>query len=454
MKKFNSINLPQKLVENLSLLGYETMTEIQEKAIPEILNSHDVIAQAKTGSGKTATFGIGILLQIDVKNFDPQALIICPTRELASQVTKELQRIARFIHNIKILNLTGGVGKKGQIHSLRYGAHIIVGTPGRLADHLRIKSLNLQTVKILVLDEADRMLDMGFIEVIEEIIARTPNEKQTLLFSATFDEKTKKLAKGILKNPIEVKVDSSHSPKIIKQQFFQTSQKNDTTKKLLHHYRPSSCLIFCNTKIQTEKVADVLYDEGFSVMAIHGDLEQKERDEVLLQFANGSFSILVATDVAARGLDIDDINVIINYDLPREKDVYTHRIGRTGRAGKEGISLSLFNRNDSFKIDEIRKKNEIEIIEIDSLEVKNLEILKPVNQTLCIDGGKKDKLSAGDILGAITKKLGIEGKYVGKIDIFRFKTYVAINQKVIDEVYEGLKNNPIKARNYRIWKMD
>jgi len=454
MDSFCSLNLPKNLVDNLNSLNYKIPTEIQLKAIPKILSSHDIIAQAKTGSGKTLAFGIGIILKIDVKDFKPQALIICPTRELATQVTKELQKIARFIHNIKILNLTGGVGKRGQVHSLYHGAHIIVGTAGRLNDHLKGKSLNLENIKILVLDEADRMLDMGFIDSINEIILQTPKNKQSLFFSATFNNETKNLAEKILKNPIEIRVQSLHSTKIIKQYFFQTNKKIDAIKKLLYFYKPNSCIIFCNTKMETDKIADILFEDGFYVMSLHGDLEQKERDEVLVQFSNKSCQILVATDVASRGLDIDDIEVIINYDLPREKDIYTHRIGRTARAGKEGISLSLFGKNDLYKIDEIKLKNEIEILDIESLVIKNNDIIKPKYQTLYIEGGKKSKLRAGDILGAITKKLEVQSEYIGKIDIFKYDTFVAIDRKVFDKVYDGLKTNPIKGRNYRVWRLE
>ena len=283
---FNSINLPLEMVDNLSSLGYTQMTPIQREAIPQILNSNDIIAQAKTGSGKTAAFGIGIILQIDAKDFKPQALILCPTRELAEQVTNELRRIARYTHNIKILNLTGGVPKRGQIHSLKFGAHIIVGTPGRVEDHLRIGSLNLQNIKISVLDEADRMLDMGFIDSITNILSFTPSQRQTLLFSATFAKEIKNLAVEILKNPIEIKVESTHSTEILMEFFFESSKKIEVVEKLLYFYNPSSCIIFCNTKVETDRVADILFDKGFSAISLHGDLEQNERNETLVRFSN------------------------------------------------------------------------------------------------------------------------------------------------------------------------
>nr|MBZ4203044.1 DEAD/DEAH box helicase [Methylovulum sp.] len=306
---FSSLPLAPALLENIASLGYTQLTPIQEEALPPILAGKDIIAQAKTGSGKTAAFGIGLLSALDFSRFNVQALVICPTRELADQVCKELRLLARFTQNVKILSLCGGVPSRPQTESLEHGIHIVVGTPGRVQEHLDKGRLVLEQLRIVVLDEADRMLDMGFADSISAIMAYAPKQRQTLLFSATYAEPIREISKRFQHQPITISLDNSHHDSVIAQYFFQTEQSNrlNALGYLLTHYHPESTVVFCNTKRECQDLAAALTNSGFSVHALHGDLEQKQRDQVLVRFANKSCSVLVATDVAARGLDIDQL---------------------------------------------------------------------------------------------------------------------------------------------------
>ena len=345
---FSTLPLKPALLENIESLGYTQLTPIQAESLPHILEGKDVIAQAKTGSGKTACFGIGMLSRLDLSNFRVQAMVVCPTRELADQVCKEIRRLARFTQNIKVLALCGGVPFGPQVDSLRHGVHIVVGTPGRLQEHLRKRSLRLSNLKVLVLDEADRMLDMGFEEAVTEIISHAPTHRQTLLFSATFPDPIRELSRKFQYKPITVSIEESHHADIIEQLFYEVekNQRTNALGYLLSYHRPESTVVFCNTKKDCHDVANDLANGGFSVQALHGDLEQKDRDQVLVRFANKSCSILVATDVAARGLDIKELQAVINYELPWDPEIYVHRIGRTGRAGNKGLSLSLCTQQE------------------------------------------------------------------------------------------------------------
>ncbi len=443
MPPFTTLPLPPAMLSNLEQLHYHDMTPIQEKSLPFILDGKDLIAQAKTGSGKTAAFGIGLLLKIDVSKFHPQALVITPTRELAEQVAKELRKLARFQHNIKILTLYGGTPMRHQINSLEHGAHIVVGTPGRIRDHLSKSTLELRHIHTVVLDEADRMLDMGFSEEIDKILHDTPKKRQTLLFSATFSEAIMTLCHSVTTDAVEVKVESHHDNSSIEEIYYEVPRgdKFESLVKVLQFHQPSSAIIFCNMKLDVDDVAANLQVAGFSALGLHGDLEQVDRDETLLQFANNSCAILVATDVAARGLDIPDVDVVINYDLPRNDDTYTHRIGRTGRAGKSGKALSL----STYPVDNAT------MIALDSLEVDPTIMISAKMKTLCIHGGKKNKLRAGDILGALTAQKSIEGAAIGKIDSFPFYTYVAVEKGIAQKALSLLQNGKIKNKKFKSW---
>jgi ATP-independent RNA helicase DbpA len=451
---FATLPLKHSLLQNLDSLGYSEMTPIQAASLPSILAGSDVIAQAKTGSGKTAAFGIGLLARLVATRFCVQGLVLCPTRELADQVSKELRRLARFTDNIKILTLCGGVPFGPQLGSLEHGAHLIVGTPGRIIDHLSRGSLDLKSLRMLVLDEADRMLDMGFAEDLATIVAATPNKRQTLLFSATYPKSIVTMSGAVQQDPVRVTVEAIHADQQIEQRFFgvESDKRVAAVARILGHYRTESTLIFCNTKIECQEVADALTERGFSALAIHGDLEQRERDQVLARFANKSASILVATDVAARGIDIKELAAVINFELSRDPEVHIHRIGRTGRAGERGLALSLVTAAETRRAAAIENYlgEAIPRAELESLAMPTAAHLEAPMVTLCIDGGRKNKLRPGDILGALTGEGGISGSEVGKINIFDFHTYVAICRDSAKRALACLSANKIKGRFYKI----
>ncbi|KAA1160849.1 ATP-dependent RNA helicase DbpA [Pseudoalteromonas fuliginea] len=451
---FSSLALPAGLVDNLSTLGYAHMTPVQAQSLPPVLAGKDIIAQAKTGSGKTAAFSLGVLAKLNVKRFRIQSLVLCPTRELAEQVAVEMRKLARGIHNIKILTLCGGVSIGPQIGSLEHGAHIIVGTPGRVDDHIRKGTLRLDDVEILVLDEADQMLDMGFQDTLDAIIERIPQNRQTLLFSATFPRAIEAIAKRVLKNPEMVKVEEEQAKSTIKQYFYKmdnNKQRYPTLKLLLLKFTPQSCVVFCNTKVETQQVCDDLADEGFSAVALHGDLEQRDRERTLIHFANKSASILVATDVAARGLDIDDMDMVINYHLAHDTQTHVHRVGRTGRAGKKGIACSIYGEAEAFKIAQIGDHYERDITpeQMPPFNLLDKPPYRPEMVTLMIDSGKKQKVRAGDILGALTGKDGVAGRQVGKINVLDNVAFVAVERNSSKPALRKLTEGNIKGRKIR-----
>ncbi|MBC2654379.1 ATP-dependent RNA helicase DbpA [Pseudomonas sp. MSSRFD41] len=451
---FNTLPLSAAMLANLDSLGYAQMTPIQAQSLPVILKGLDLIAQAKTGSGKTAAFGIGLLNPINPRYFGCQALVMCPTRELADQVAKELRRLARAEDNIKILSLCGGVPFGPQIASLEHGAHIIVGTPGRISQHLDKGTLKLDGLNTLVLDEADRMLDMGFHDAIEAIIGQTPARRQTLLFSATYPAGIKKLAAKFMRDPQQVKVEALHSDSQIEQHFYEIAPQDriDAVVKVLDHFRPQSCVAFCFTKQQVQETVDHLTAKGMSAAGLHGDLEQRDRDQVLAMFANRSISVLVATDVAARGLDIDALDMVINVELARDAEIHIHRVGRTGRAGEKGLAVSLVSPSEAHRAQAIEElqKAPLNWEQIDSLKNRGGGPLLPAMSTLCIAAGRKDKVRPGDILGALTGEAGIPGAQVGKIAIFDFQAYVAVERGIAKQALQRLNSGKIKGRSLRV----
>ncbi|MBH3345689.1 ATP-dependent RNA helicase DbpA [Pseudomonas parafulva] len=451
---FATLPLSAAMLANLDALGYTSMTPIQAQSLPVILKGQDLIAQAKTGSGKTAAFGIGLLNPINPRYFGCQALVLCPTRELADQVAKELRRLARAEDNIKILTLCGGVSLGPQIASLEHGAHIIVGTPGRIQQHLDKGTLVLGGLNTLILDEADRMLDMGFFDAIASIIAKTPARRQTLLFSATYPSGIKQLAADFMRDPQQVRVESLHTDNQIEQRFIEIApeQRLEAVTRVLGHYRPQSCVAFCFTKQQCEDVVAHLTAKGIVAQALHGDLEQRDRDQVLTMFANRSSSVLVATDVAARGLDIDGLDMVINVELARDAEIHVHRVGRTGRAGEKGIAVSLVAPAEGHRAQAIEalQKSPLRWDLLDSLKNKGGEPLLPIMSTLCIAAGRKDKLRPGDILGALTGDAGIPGKQVGKIAIFDFQAFVAVERALAKQAMQRLNSGKIKGRSLKV----
>ena len=455
-KTFSALTLPGPLLQNLETLGYNTMTPVQAESLPVILDGRDLIARAKTGSGKTAAFGIGMLKRLDTQKRQLQELVLCPTRELAEQVAGELRRLARAMPNVKIVTLCGGVPLGPQRASLQSGVHIAVGTPGRIEDHLGKETLSLQQIHTLVLDEADRMLDMGFGDDIARIAAQTPPSRQTLLFSATFPETITAISRTLMKNPVTVTVDTEHEEGDIIHRFYRTGSNRDTLLlQLLSHYRPKSAVIFCNTKIDCDAVADTLDSAGFSALALHADYDQRERTERLVRFANGSCALLVATDVAARGLDIKSLQAVVNYELPHDPEVYVHRAGRTGRAGERGLVLSIVTPAEKRRAANIMEAMEstIETIEADTLQNATVTPMHPQYTTLAILGGKKNKLRPGDLLGALTGDAGIDNAAVGKIDVMEKITYVAIRTDQAAQALRQLQNGKIKGKKFRVWKV-
>lgn len=450
MATFDNIEaFPKALLETLNILNFTTMTEIQEKAISPILEGKDILAQSKTGSGKTLAFGLPCVMRTDTNNYKPQTIIITPTRELADQIAVELRKVAAYKANLKILTLYGGVPLRAQAESLAKGAHILIGTPGRIQDHLAKETLVLDSIKTLVLDEADRMLDMGFYDEIVKIGSNMPRAKQTLLFSATFPQKIEKLAKALLKQPITIKVDTVQESDKIDEIVYETSDKFKTLTALIQSYKPESLLIFCNTKAEVISLTDTLQQRGHSTIDIHGDLEQRDRNESVIAFSNGSKRIMVATDVASRGLDVKDIELVINYDLPFDQEVYTHRIGRTGRADAKGTAISLYGPRDSEKCAYIT--SQARTAHMKDLRVDATFKMLSEYDTLCINGGKKTKLRAGDILGTLCKEIDIDPKMIGKINITDTKSYVALHHTVIDKVFKALKKTTIKKKKYVTW---
>ncbi len=439
---FSTLPLAQPFLDNLGVLGYHEMTPIQAASLPSVLAGRDLIAQAKTGSGKTAAFGIGLLHKLNPAWFTIQGLVMCPTRELADQVAGELRRLARGVGNVKILTLTGGVSMRPQIASLEHGAHIVVGTPGRIRDHLGRATIDLSKVQTLVLDEADRMTDMGFYDEIAGIVSACPQRRQTLLFSATYPDDIRHATAGFLNDPVEIAVESQHDDSKIEQRFYEVGfdNRDDAVARLLRHYKPVSTLAFCNTKAHCRELADSLRDQGFSALALYGELEQRERDEILILFANRSCSVLVATDVAARGLDIANLEAVVNVDVSKDPEVHVHRIGRTGRVDASGLALSLCAPNEKKWVRAIEEYQNMQAswYKLDDLGDSVLPAEPAPMVTLIIAGGKKDKLRPGDVLGALTGDAGLQKEQVGKINVTEFQTYVALARDVADNAYRKL----------------
>ncbi|CAD5377638.1 ATP-dependent RNA helicase, specific for 23S rRNA [Pseudomonas sp. OF001] len=450
---FATLPLPAPLLASLDALGYRQMTPIQAHSLPIILAGGDLIAQAKTGSGKTCAFALGLLAPLNPRYFGCQALVLCPTRELADQVAKEIRLLARGLDNVKVLTLCGGVPFGPQIGSLEHGAHIVVGTPGRVLEHLNRGSLRLDGLNRLVLDEADRMLDMGFVDAIAAIIEQTPARRQTLLFSATYPEGIEQLAARFLRQPQRVEVEALHDDSQIEQRFYEVdpAQRLDAVARLLLHFRPASSVVFCQTKAQCQEVAAALNARKISALALHGDLEQRERDQVLAMFANQSCCVLVATDVAARGLDIDTVEAVINFELTRDPQVHIHRIGRSGRAGAKGLALSLVAPSEASRASAIEalQQTPLNWARLDNLKPLDDARLLPPMTTLCINGGRKDKLRPGDILGALTGEDGLPGARIGKIALYDYNAYVAVERELAREALQRLSERKVKGRHFK-----
>ena len=455
---FSSLPLSKEILGNLNSLEFKSMTSIQAQSLPSILSGKDVIAQGHTGSGKTVAFGLGLIAKLNTKNFNIQALVLCPTRELADQVSAEIRKLARTIPNVKVIALYGGTPLRSQAESLAKGVHIAVGTPGRIEDHLEKKTINLSDLNTLVLDEADRMLDMGFQQTLDAIIEQLPEKRQTLLFSATFPDQIKKIAERVTLKATFASVTPDQDSVRVDQQFYQVNDelhRQSALESLLLHrqdqHQTNSTVVFCNTRKDAQSIAGKLKSSGFSAAALHGDMEQKDRDQTLVRFSNKSILTLVATDVAARGLDIENLDLVVNFHLARELDVYVHRIGRTGRAGAKGTAYSLFNKQEKFRLDQLStylKKDNV-ISELPPIAQLNQTPTRAPMSTIRLEGGKKQKVRPGDIVGALTSNTDIDGKQLGKIQVSDNWSYIAIKREIAKLGLQTLNNGKLKGKSFR-----
>ncbi|RBQ31130.1 ATP-dependent RNA helicase DbpA [Arcobacter sp. FW59] len=452
--KFKDLKLKKEFIENLNSLGYENLTPIQELSLEKSLSGSDIIAQAKTGSGKTVAFCIPMVEKLEVKRFTIQSLILAPTRELANQIANELRKLFRHIHNVKVLTLCGGVPFKPQVASLQHNAHIIVGTTGRVLKHIKEKNLNLENINYFVLDEADKMLDMGFYDDIEQIVEVLPQNRQTLLFSATYEKNIENLASKIMKNHTFVKIENEKK-EFIKQTFYniENRDKIEYISKIISTNNASSTIIFCNMRQTCETLADDLYDLGFDVLTLHSDLDQKQRDETIVLFSNKSYPILIASDVAARGLDIDDIDLVINYDLALNEKIHTHRIGRTARAGKGGCAVTFYTKNEDDKLDIFKSTfSDINFEDVQNIQDNQDFKIDSDFRTIYINSGKKHKLRKADILGSLTAGIGLNKDDIGKIDVLDFCSYVAIKKEKVKFTLNELQKTKIKGKIHNIFE--
>ena len=462
LAEFSHLPLPAPLLAALAQQDFHTMTPVQAASLPAALSGRDLVVQAPTGSGKTVAFGLTLLARLDPARFDVQAMVLCPTRELADQVTLALRALARAMGNVKILSLCGGATVRPQRESLAHGAHIVVGTPGRLLDHLDRGHLKLAALGTLVFDEADRMLDMGFMDDMVSLAKHCPKQRQTLMYSATFPEGIEALSARFLSEPQRVTVATQAAPvgasaasgAGVRHVAIEVADVDrlHAVSQVLAHFRPVSTLAFCNTKQQCRDLVDVLTAQGIKALALHGDLEQRERDEMLIRFTQRSASVLVATDVAARGLDIDDLEAVINVDITPDVEVHTHRVGRTARAGREGLAVSLAS------LDEMGRVGRIELAQgkpwawtpLASMTPATGGPLQPPMATLQILGGRKDKIRPGDVLGALTGEAGFQGSQVGKIKVTDYQTYVAVDASIAHEAVRRLELGKLKGRKVKV----
>lgn len=523
--RFEDMNISNEICRAVLDMGFEEATPIQSQAIPVILEGKDIIGQSQTGTGKTAAFGIPLLERINPEDRRLQALILCPTRELAIQVSEEFRKLLKYKDNIRVLPIYGGQPIDRQIAALRKGTQVVIGTPGRVMDHMRRRTIKAETVQMMVLDEADEMLDMGFREDIETILVKIPEEHQTLLFSATLSPEILDITKRFQKNPEFIKIVRKElTVPNIEQYYFDVKEKTklDALCRIIDVYDPKLAMVFCNTKKRVDDLVEMLQGRGYFAEGLHGDLKQAQRDKVMQKFRNGTIEILVATDVAARGIDVDDIDVVFNYDVPQDEEYYVHRIGRTGRAGKAGKAFTFCVGKEIYKLRDIMRytKTKIQqqklptlsdveemktniylekikgIIEeghltkyihlvdrlmeedytsidiaaallkdhLSDVNADDIDALDDINLggtelyggegekmvRLFINAGKKSKLRAKDIVGAIANEAGIPGKTLGEIAIFDEYTFVDVPNEFVRDILHGMKHAKIKGKRVHI----
>ena len=523
--RFEDMNISNEICRAVLDMGFEEATPIQSQAIPVILEGKDIIGQSQTGTGKTAAFGIPLLERINPEDRRLQALILCPNRELAIQVSEEFRKLLKYKDNIRVLPIYGGQPIDRQIAALRKGTQVVIGTPGRVMDHMRRRTIKAETVQMMVLDEADEMLDMGFREDIETILVKIPEEHQTLLFSATLSPEILDITKRFQKNPEFIKIVRKElTVPNIEQYYFDVKEKTklDALCRIIDVYDPKLAMVFCNTKKRVDDLVEMLQGRGYFAEGLHGDLKQAQRDKVMQKFRNGTIEILVATDVAARGIDVDDIDVVFNYDVPQDEEYYVHRIGRTGRAGKAGKAFTFCVDKEIYKLRDIMRytKTKIQqqklptlsdveemktniylekikgIIEeghltkyihlvdrlmeedytsidiaaallkdhLSDVNADDIDALDDINLggtelyggegekmvRLFINAGKKSKIRAKDIVGAIANEAGIPGKTLGEIAIFDEYTFVDVPNEFVRDILHGMKHAKIKGKRVHI----
>jgi ATP-dependent RNA helicase DbpA len=463
---FAALGLSPSLCQVVAELGFAAPTPVQAQAIPLLLAGRDLIGQSTTGSGKTAAFALAILQKLDRRRRQTQALVLCPTRELCAQVARDFRKLGRREADLQVLIVAGGQPMKPQLEALELGVHVVVGTPGRALDHLVRGSLDLSGVATIVVDEADRMLDMGFGEEMEKILSGAPKPRQTVFFSATFPRSIDVMTKAHQQNPERLiigELDGTQNQ--LRQLAYSVDEKDDrarldTLLAVLRASPPESAIVFCNFKATVARIDKALGEAGVSSASLHGGLEQKERDFVMAKFRNHSIRVLVATDVAARGLDIEGLDLVVNYELPFQPEIYVHRIGRTGRAGKPGTALSLVGPQDRAKVKAIeaalgaRLERRTAPSETDADEATTSRPALAADatmETLYISGGRKDKLRPGDILGALTGEAGgLPGSDIGKIEIHDRFSYVAIAKGSANRAIQQLGAGRIKGKKFKV----
>ncbi|WP_218353904.1 ATP-dependent RNA helicase DbpA [Alteromonas lipotrueiana] len=458
MTQFNTLNLSDNIANALSSAGFDTMTQVQSATLPDTLSGRDVLVQASTGSGKTIAFAVAGLSQIDVSDFRTQLLVLCPTRELAAQVGEQIRLVGRQMANLKVLTLCGGEPMGPQIQSLKHGASVVVGTPGRLVDHISRRTLSLAHVKVRVLDEADRMLDMGFADDLAKLFSLTPKKVQTLFFSATYTEQVEHEAQRYLTQPIEHRqVNEDLQKPDIDQLVFRVDDTNrmQVLQGVLSEYQPAKAVVFCNRREQVTQVHEILENAGFATRPLQGEMTQPQRNEVLVQFASDSLQVLVATDVAARGLDVKDIDCVINFAVSEEAEVHIHRIGRTGRAGAKGTAYTLCSEAEEPALGRIEALLDTALPRKggQSLRFHANRIKAPEFQCIAVGAGKKQKLRPTDFLGSLTQEAGIEGSDIGKITVQSQVSFVAVKQRSVKRAMKQFREGRIKGKKVRARKL-
>ncbi|HEY6079545.1 MAG TPA: ATP-dependent RNA helicase DbpA [Polyangiaceae bacterium] len=459
---FASLALSPALLEVVAGLGFEALTPIQAQAIPSLLEGKDVVGQSKTGSGKTAAYALPLLNALDLSRREVFGVIVCPTRELSAQVARELRKLGRNLAGLSVVVLSGGEPVRDQSRTLEKGVHLVVGTPGRILDHLQRRTLKVHRVATVVLDEADRMLDMGFQEDVSKILKALPPKRQTVFFSATFPASIRALSTKYQKEPLHVRIDDDGDETAARTKELVVhvgeEQKRATLSWLLTRYPHESALVFANLKVTVAAIAQSLSSAGASVASLHGDLEQRERDLVLAKFRNGSTRVLIATDVAARGIDLEKLDIVVNFELPNQPEVYVHRIGRTGRAGNVGLAVSFCSRAEQPRLEAIELFTGSALVVLARDEAAPVASPSPPRapaagakmETLRLSGGRKDKLRPGDILGALTGEAGgLAGDQIGKIEIHERFSYVAVAKSVAKQALESLNQGRIKKKRFK-----